>query len=61
MQHATDIFGQYNSTAPLFEHRSAKITYMEKDGIAEDDLLIVCNMPEGRLGMEFKWMDTEEN
>lgn len=34
---------------------------MEKTRVAKDDLLIVHNMPEGRLGMEFRWMDTEED
>lgn len=34
---------------------------MEKTRVAKDDLLIVCNMPEGTLGMEFRWMDTEED
>lgn len=30
---------------------------MEKNRVSQDDLLIVHNMPEGRLGMEFRWMD----
>lgn len=32
-----------------------------RNGVAEGDLLIVCNVPEGREGMEFRWMDTEED
>lgn len=34
---------------------------MENSRVSQDDLLIVRNMPEGRLGMEFRWMDTEED
>lgn len=34
---------------------------MRKTRVAKDDLLIARNMPEGRLGMEFGWMDTEKD
>lgn len=47
------------------EHHSAKITYLRISvymcGEDEDDLLIAHMMPVGRLGMELRWLDSENN